>query len=496
MEKDFSYIEKNQFFITVSSFFLGVLFASFFHIGIPLFISCAFFALGIFLYSNFAFKFSKKVFITFVLCLAFFALGTFRFYIKDVVRDDSNVDSHMGKQITFTATIVESPVEKENGRDYIVKAPSGSMNILVHTGLYPAFRYGDTVTFTGKLDVPKSFETDTGKVFDYPSYLKKNGVGYILSFAKGEHVSSGNAHIVTDYLFRIRDSFVRNIQKVVPEPGASLLTGILLGNDSMPKSIEDSFRRTGIVHIVVLSGYNITIVAESLVQVFAFLPKYFSLGAGAFGIILFSLMVGGTPSVFRASCMALLVLIAKFTGRTYDVGRALIISGFIMVFINPYLLVFDTSFQLSFLSTIALIWISPIIERYLEWAPHRFGIREVTCATLSTQLFVLPLILLKIGQVSLVGLPVNLLVLGVIPLLMLIGFVTGLLGYISHVIALPFAFLSHIILSYVFLVVKIFDSLSFASISIPYFGATLFITLYVFYGVAFFNLKDKKKSTN
>jgi competence protein ComEC len=206
-------------------------------------------------------------------------------------------------------------------------------------------------------------------------------------------------------------------------------------------------------------------------------------------------MVGGTPSVLRASCMALLVLIARFTGRTYDVGRALIISGFIMVFINPYLLVFDTSFQLSFLSTIALIWISPIVERYLEWIPHRFGLREVTCATLSTQLFVLPLILLKIGQVSLVGLPVNLLVLGVIPLLMLIGFVTGLLGYVAYAVSLPFAFLSHIILSYVFLVVKIFDSLSFASISIPHFGATLFITSYVFYGIAFVKLRIKKKGT-
>jgi len=272
------------------------------------------------------------------------------------------------------------------------------------------------------------------------------------------------------------------------------MAGVLLGvQDSLGTELEDVFRDTGIIHIVVLSGYNITIVSESLVKLFSFLPKNLALGSGAFGIILFSLMVGATPSVLRASLMALLVLLARGAGRTYAIGRALLIAASVMVFWNPNILVFDSSFQLSFLSTIALIWISPLFLPLLKRVPEKFGFREVVASTLATQLFVLPLLLYTMGQISLFGLPVNVLILWIIPTIMLLGFIATILQFGFHILAIPVAYCTYILLMYVIQTAKLFASLPFATIQIPYFSAFLFWSSYALYGYLFWRFRKSAK---
>ena len=157
-------------------------------------------------------------------------------------------------------------------------------------------------------------------------------------------------------------------------------------------------------------------------------------------------------------------------------------------------MVFDTSFQLSFLSTVALIWISPIFEKKFYKIPEAFGLRGVVCATLSTQLFVLPLLLYKMGQVSLVGLPVNLLVLGVIPTIMFLGFITGLLSFVSGSMAFPVALATQFLLAYVIKTAEFFASLPFASVQISYFPALFFWITYLIYALIFWKIRIKKKS--
>ena len=202
-------------------------------------------------------------------------------------------------------------------------------------------------------------------------------------------------------------------------------------------------------------------------------------------------MTGGSATVIRASAMALLVVLAKATRRQYDITRALIIVGLFMIIQNPKILVFDSSFQLSFLATLALIYVSPIVEKKLQFITPRFKLREFATATISTQIFVLPLLLYKMGELSLVGLPVNILILAFIPLTMLFGFLAGALSFISVAISLPFAFASYALLSYELKVVEIFSSLPFASISIPYFPAWVMIGVYLAYGIIIHRMTGK-----
>ncbi len=495
MEKSISFLNRNRIPFLISGFIFGVLISSFISIGQRVGYGLFFVHLFILVFLFFARNVSVNQPIAVVLLfLMTFSMGIIRFAKYNEVNLDPIFESAVGKEITLQSIVLKEPEEKVSYRQYIVKAPKGDAKVLVRGEIYPVFNYGDEVKFTGRLEKPKNFETDQGKDFDYTSYLKKDKVYYIISFAKGELVSEGSGNWFREKLFTLKNNFVKNINNLIPDPESSLLAGILLGlEDSLGNDLEDAFIKTGVVHIVVLSGYNITIVAESLIKFFSFVPKNFALAGGAFGIILFSLMVGGSPSVVRASLMAILVLLARGTGRKYDIGRALLIVGFVMIFLNPNILIFDISFQLSFLSTIALIWISPIIKNKFKIIPERFAIREIFSATLATQFFVLPLLLYKMGEFSLVGLPVNLLILGFIPAIMFFGFVAGSIGFVSLLIATPFAFLSYLLLAYILKIVDIFSAFSFASFHIPHFSLSLMIVFYLSYGYLFFRYFKNRK---
>ncbi len=497
MEKTFSFINEHRFVCVCSSFLVGVFLSS----VAPLPLAWGFFVilLGI-ICTGYAYTFrffaGKSAVVIIGLSLIVSALGIIRVGVHKNISENADFAERVGSQITFISVVLDEPQNKETYEQYLVRVPESGEKILVKASVYPSFAYGDEVKWSGKLLVPKNFQTDGGKEFDYVAYLEKDHIRYILSFAHGELVSRGNGNVVVALLFRIKRAFVRNIETLIPEPASSLLSGVLLGiQDSLGKDLEEIFRRVGIIHIVVLSGYNITVVAESLIGIFSFLRRRVALSIGAIGIVLFSLMVGATPSVLRASAMALLVLLSKFTGRTYAVGRALLLAACAMVLWNPSVLVFDTSFQLSFLSTIAIIWISPLVKQGLAKVPEKFGLREVVSATLATQIFVLPLLLYKMGQVSLVALPVNVLVLGFIPPIMLLGFIAGLFQFVLHIVAFPFAFLAYLLLMYVIQVATFSSTLPFASITISYFPAPFLWVSYAVFGFVYYKFRHQQKNT-
>lgn len=209
---------------------------------------------------------------------------------------------------------------------------------------------------------------------------------------------------------------------------------------------------------------------------------------GSLSIILFAIMTGASATIVRASIMALLVIVARATHRTYAITRALFLAGFFMILHNPKILVFDSSFQLSFVATLGLIYLAPKIEQYFKLVPTKWQLREFATATVATQLFVLPLILYKMGELSLVALPVNMLILASVPLTMLFGFLTGMVGFIHIILSLPFAYVTHALLTYQLKVVDLFASLPFASLHIAPFPFWLALLIYIGYGILIWKL--------
>jgi competence protein ComEC len=360
------------------------------------------------------------------------------------------LDDFIGKTLRAKGVVVEEPEEKSFYQQVIVDIEGipRQQKMLVQAAFYPRFKYGDQVTIEGKLKVPKDFKTDAGRTFPYQKYLAKDNIYYILSAQTVVLVSEDHGNPLKSHLFAIKDSFISHIQKVLPRPESSLLSGMLIaGKGGLGTSLEKDFK----VHIVVLSGYNVTIVAEAFVKVLSFLPRGVALGSGAVGIILFAVMAGGSSTIIRASIMALIALLGKQTGNMYNALRGLFVAGIIMVLWNPLILRYDPSFHLSFMATFALIVGSPLVKKIIPWAG------EIICSTLAVQIFLLPYLLWMNGSFAFVTFPANLLVLSFLPFTMLAGFVATVSSYFSYGhlnISYPFAFVSFVMLRYILRIVE------------------------------------------
>jgi len=442
-------------------------------------------------------KRKKKQTVILIIFLFAAGLGVLRFDVADLNRGNPFLDELIETRIVAEGIVIDEPDERENNTKLtilfdVVSGEHVDDKVLVTANTFPRFSYGDKIVLSGTLKKPKNFKGEEGNEFDYISFLAKDSIFYQMFFPEIELLSEGNGNIVKHNLFTLKRAWLNNVGKVIPDPAVSLLGGLVVGaKRSLGADLQEDFRKTGIIHVVVLSGYNVTIVAEAIMRFFSFLPQLFGISIGGIAIIFFAILTGGSATVVRASFMALLVLLARATGRTYAITRALFIAGFFMILHNPKILVFDSSFQLSFTATIGLIYLAPKIEQYFKLVPTRWQLREFATATVATQLLVLPMILYKMGDLSLVALPVNLLILASIPITMLFGFITGVIGFMSSFLSLPFAFVTYALLAYQLKVVDLFASLPFASLhitSFPLWGALL---LYTLYGLLIWKLHEK-----
>jgi competence protein ComEC len=189
--------------------------------------------------------------------------------------------------------------------------------------------------------------------------------------------------------------------------------------------------------------------------------------------------------------MASLALFARATGRNYDVARVLILTAVVMVLLNPFVLVYDASFQLSFIGTIAIIFFVPKIEKYFLWVPKRFNLREIITMTFASYIFVAPFILYDMGTFSFVTLPANILIMPFFPMTIIFGFLTGFVGLIWNVLAVPFAYVSYFLLHYQLGVINFFANLSFATFTMSNFSFVLTLLIYAYFSYLLFGRSIK-----
>ena len=488
-------MDNKIFYILVSGFTLGIFISSFLKMGFSFFIFLLLLSAIIFIFGYFLTRERVKI-ILLALFIFSFCLGILRYEIKELKVGNDNLSNLVGDKIVLTGVITEEPAVKDKIVQLIIT--TDSEKVLVSTDLFPVFKYGDLIQTEGKLEKIKNFTTDTGQSFDYTGFLAKDDIYYQISFAQAKFISEEQGSFVRSKLFALKNAFINKINFLIKEPESALLNGLLLGaKNSLGEDWQNNFRQAGVSHIIALSGYNITIVAEGIMIILSFLPRAFSLSFGVLGILAFALMTGGTATVMRASIMALLVLLAKVTNRKYDISRALLLAGIFMLIQNPKILVFDISFQLSFLATLALILISPLIEKKLTFITSKYKIRELVTATIATQIFVLPFLIYKMGLFSVFSLFSNILILPVIPPIMFLGFFSGLLGFISTFLAIPLTWFCSLLLSYVLEIIYFFSHLPFSVINIKSFPLFLVILIYGIFLMIIWRLqkKDEKYQT-
>lgn len=415
----------------------------------------------------------KEIFI--IIILISIALVRFFFFLPKPPAYDGVV----GKSISVEGVVINAPDIRINNQRLTIKPTNQESNILGVVDKDIDVSYGDKVKVTGILETPENFMTTSGKEFNYERYLANQDIYFIIKNADIEIISHNNRFTIQSWLYKLRDSFIKNIEGVINSPQSDLANGLVLGTrGGFDNSMRNEFISTGTIHIIALSGYNVTIVAEGVMKVLGLMfMQTISIIFGIVVIILFILLAGASSTAIRAGIMAVIALFARMTGRTYDAGRALVVAALLM-FVYDLRVISDISFQLSFIATFGVLFITPKVIGWVKFLPIKFGFRELVATTIAATISVLPILLYATGILSLVSLPANIIILPFIPITMFMSFIVGMLGYISSFIALPFAYLAHLLLSYILSIIHFFASLPFASVTISSFP--LFITLILY----------------
>lgn len=233
-------------------------------------------------------------------------------------------------------------------------------------------------------------------------------------------------------LAEMRRGVIAHIGLLLPEPHASFLAGVLTGErTNIPKDITVQMQRTGLTHILAISGTNITLILVALEHILFFLPRTWRFPPLVAGITVFTLFSGASASAVRACIMGVLQLVALQTGRP-PVHRLLIgwtCAG--MLLFDPSQLRDDAGFQLSFLAVIGLCEFQEPLKTLLRRVPKTLGIHEALVMTLAAQLTASPWAAYVFGTLPLHSALLNIVVAPLLPVAMLSGVGAVIIGAVS-----------------------------------------------------------------
>lgn len=383
------------------------------------------------------------------LCALALALGAGRFLLALPHFDENSLATYndVGR-VALEGVVVGEPDEREHYTNLRVRVerltlPDGAeLDVdglaLVKADRYPEHHYGDRVQVEGLLETPPVLEG-----FSYREYLARQGIHSLVRRARVATLAEKQANPLLYQLFAFKRYAQSVIARILPEPQAALLTGILLGVETgIPADLMDDFAATSTTHIIAISGFNITIISG----LFAGLAERLSGKRRAAwfaiaGVIIYTIFVGASAAVVRAALMGILYLWGRHLGRPTFAPVSLAAAAVVMTALNPYTL-WDAGFLLSFAATIGLVLYAAPLERGTaralarifpaEWAQTILGlINESLLVTLAAQITTTPLIMAYFGRLSLITLVTNFLILPVQSWVMILGGIATLLGLVS-----------------------------------------------------------------
>ncbi|HIC93814.1 MAG TPA: ComEC family competence protein, partial [Anaerolineae bacterium] len=334
--------------------------------------------------------------------------------------------------------------------------------VLVRAPRYPEYRYGDELRVEGLLTTPPEFED-----FSYRDYLARRGIHSLLRRPRIALLARGRGNPFRAALLAFKRRAQATIARILPEPQASLLTGILLGVEGgIPADLMEDFNRTGTTHIIAISGFNISIISGLLSGLSARLfgrrrATPFALA----GVVLYTILVGANAAVVRAAIMGCLYIIAAHYGRQTEALTSLAAAAVLMTALNPHVL-WDVGFQLSFAATLGLVLYTPSIERCFQRAlagvlspgaaEKIVGLLdEALIVTLAAQITTLPIIVYHFRRLSLVTLLTNLLILPAQPGVMAWGGAATVAGLLWQPLGRALGWVAWLFLTYTIRAVEV-----------------------------------------
>lgn len=347
------------------------------------------------------------------------------------------------------------------------------------------------ITENGKTDLPGRIFISTPMVADVRRHDRvivkgelQEGFGpFRGSMFYAEVTKIGEKQHAVD---KLRARFAAATSSVLPEPHASLGLGFVIGMKSaLPPEMIQALRNLALSHIVVASGYNLTILVRAAKRLREKRSKLQTLLL-SFGLItLFLFVTGATPSMVRAALVSSLALGAWYFGRQFKPHALLLLVMAGTALYNPTYLWGDLGWWLSFAAFAGIMIVAPLLtERFWQDKRPSF-VGQIAIEALVAQLMTLPIIMLVFGNVPLLGVIANVLVVPLVPFAMLAtavaGFSAMLMPAIAPYLAIPAISVLEIITSIVELLSTVPGAVRHVLIDMPvvvaWYAVTAVITL-------------------
>jgi competence protein ComEC len=408
----------------------------------------------------------------------------------------SEVIQEREREVSLIARVVEEPEIRENSVHLVVREEGDSAgNILVTTSEFSAYAYGDRLRISGTLSVPKVFDD-----FNYQQFLAKDGVYSLMYMPNIELVEGGAYDGLNEKMFalilRVKQKFRDTLHKHISSPESAILGAVLLGDKSnLPEEMKEKLNAAGVRHITAISGMHVAILTANLMVLL--------IGIGlwrqqAFYVtialmLLFIVLTGLQPSAVRAGIMGGMFLLGQHIGRLNVSERALVFAATVMLAFNPFLLMRDVGFQLSFLAVLGIIHFLPIFLYLFRKVPNPLHVREILGMTLAAQLFTLPILVANFGFVSFVSVLGNLLILPLLPLLFGAGYIFFLAGSFFEPAGFLLSLPVSLLLSYITTAVDVLANFPFASVRLEHLSLFWFSFLYLPAALLYWKFRKRRE---
>lgn len=468
------------------AFIAGIIIASFCNPNI--FFYFGFFVLGVLIFSVF---YQKKEIAIWGICFLFLIFGMFweeKFEAKSIPLGPGNIHYFNNKgEVIFKGIVYDEPERKTDKQKLKIKAESifhdgkekeTSGNILLSAPIYPEYFYGDELLIQGKLLSPKEFPD-----FNYKSYLQKDFIYSVVYSPEIKFLSRGNGNKFFAKILSFKDK-LKKISQIIPPPEGAVLEAMTLGEKTR---LSDDFRnqlsQSGLSHIVAISGMHILVLFEIFLTIFLFLGFWRKQATFLTIIILglYILIIGLPSSAIRAYIMGVFLYIAKAIGRQSSSGRSIVFAGSVMAFQNPLIVTRDIGFQLSFLASLGIIYILPILKEKFLKENQDSKIKNLVLTTFAAQSLCFPLIVFNFGNIPILSPLSNLLVVPFLPYFLCLGFAFLIFGILLPILILPLSFILELIFSWISFVVQNIAVLNSFFIAPP-FSLLLLLILIVILG--------------
>ena len=419
----------------------------------------------------------RRLLIVICLCLIALAGGILRYQSSIQPLDSTQLQFYNGTGEVKIEGTISGPPEIQNtsaafrfsahkliGKNDVTAIKGDA---LVRLPFYREFHYGDTLLITGKPETPSQFDD-----FDYKNYLAHQGIYSVINYPAVTVLSTGGGFQPLSWIYNLRDRLAESLSLCLPEPQCSLAQAILLGlRGNLPQSLTQSFYATGTTHLIAISGQNLTIILGMILSasVWLFGRKNRIYIWTSLALIWFYTVLTGMPAtMIRAAIMGSVFLVAELLGRQRNGLAALCLAAALMAAVQPEV-IWDTSFQLSFLSMLGLVFIAPYLIKFVspqeELGRNRYAesLKNIAIISFGTTMAAIiatwPVTAMNFHSFSLVGAPATFFLMPSFPGIMVASIFTSLAGLAWQPFGIFLGWIDWLFLSYFILVVRIFSAI-------------------------------------